>query len=86
MPWATASSVSSSRSVIWFTKGVSLKMAFSSRRTISGLELFFISSPMRLLSSWPAQPRCVSRIWPTFMRLGTPRGLSTISTGVPSAR
>ena len=26
-------------------------------------------------------PRCVSRIWPTFMRLGTPSGLRTISTG-----
>ena len=24
--------------------------------------------------------------WPTFMRLGTPSGLSTMSTGVPSAR
>src|ERR1700675_710190 len=33
-----------------------------------------------------AQPRCVSRIWPTFMRLGTPSGLSTMSTWVPSAR
>ncbi len=34
----------------------------------------------------PAQPRCVSRIWPTFMRLGTPSGLSMIWIGVPSAR
>src|ERR1700722_13501419 len=33
-----------------------------------------------------AQPRWVSRIWPTFMRLGTPSGLSTMSTWVPSAR
>ena len=33
-----------------------------------------------------AQPRCVSRIWPTFMRLGTPSGLSTMSTCVPSSR
>ena len=32
-----------------------------------------------------AQPRCVSRIWPTFMRLGTPSGLSRTSTGVPSS-
>ena len=32
-----------------------------------------------------AQPRCVSRIWPTFIRLGTPSGLSRMSTGVPSA-
>src|SRR5881296_2664636 len=30
-----------------------------------------------------AQPRCVSSIWPMFIRLGTPSGLSTISTGVP---
>ena len=28
-----------------------------------------------------AQPRWVSRIWPTFMRLGTPSGFSTMSTG-----
>ena len=27
-----------------------------------------------------AQPMCVSRIWPTFMRLGTPSGFSTRST------
>jgi hypothetical protein len=33
-----------------------------------------------------AQPRCVSRICPTFMRDGTPSGLSMISTGVPSGR
>ena len=32
-----------------------------------------------------AQPRWVSKIWPRFMREGTPRGLSTISTGVPSS-
>ena len=30
------------------------------------------------------QPRWVSRICPTFMRDGTPSGLSTMSTGVPS--
>ena len=34
----------------------------------------------------PAQPKCVSRIWPTFIRLGTPSGFSRICTGVPSAR
>src|SRR6266540_1404612 len=33
-----------------------------------------------------AQPRWVSRICPTFMRLGTPSGLSTMSTCVPSSR
>ena len=33
-----------------------------------------------------AQPKCVSRICPTFMRLGTPSGLSTTSTCVPSSR
>ena len=37
-------------------------------------------------SACAAQPRCVSRIWPTFMRDGTPSGLRTISTGVPSGR
>src|SRR5437879_8194218 len=30
------------------------------------------------------QPRCVSRICPTFIREGTPSGFRTISTGVPS--
>ncbi len=37
-------------------------------------------------SALAAQPRWVSRIWPTFIREGTPSGLSTISTGVPSGR
>src|SRR5438132_17394 len=37
-------------------------------------------------SACAAQPRCVSRIWPTFIRDGTPSGFSTISTGVPSGR
>jgi len=37
--------------------------------------------------SWcDAQPRWVSRICPTFMRLGTPSGFRTRSTGVPSSR
>ena len=44
------------------------------------------SSPTCLPSAAQAQPRCVSRIWPTFMRDGTPSGLSTMSTGVPSSR
>ena len=34
----------------------------------------------------PAHPRWVSRIWPTFMRLGTPSGLSRICIGVPSGK
>ena len=38
----------------------------------------------RMPSSRAARPRWVSRIWPTFIRLGTPSGLSTMSTGVPS--
>ena len=33
-----------------------------------------------------AQPRCVSRIWPMFIRLGTPSGLRITSTGRPSSR
>src|SRR4026208_2238744 len=37
-------------------------------------------------SACAAHPRCVSRIWPTFIRDGTPSGLRTISTGVPSGR
>ena len=37
-------------------------------------------------NAWPAQPRCVSKICPTFMREGTPNGFRTISTGVPSGR
>src|SRR5260221_582781 len=37
-------------------------------------------------SPFAAHPRCVSSTWPTFMREGTPSGLSTTSTGVPSSR
>ena len=33
-----------------------------------------------------AQPRCVSRIWPMFIRLGTPSGFRITSTGRPSSR
>ncbi len=32
------------------------------------------------------QPRCVSRIWPRFIRLGTPSGVRMTSTGVLSSR
>ena len=35
---------------------------------------------------WAHHPRWVSRICPTFMRLGTPSGLSTMSTASPSGR
>src|SRR3954447_21730933 len=42
--------------------------------------------PMRLPRPAQAQPRCVSRICPTFMRDGTPSGLSTMSAWVPSSR
>ena len=37
-------------------------------------------------SFWPAHPSKVSKIWPRFMRLGTPSGLRQMSTGVPSSR
>src|SRR3970282_310949 len=33
-----------------------------------------------------AHPRWVSRICPTFMRLGTPSGFNTMSTGAPAGR
>ena len=46
----------------------------------------FKGRPSWRLLSWSAQPRCVSRIWPMFMRLGTPSGLRMMSTGVPSGR
>ena len=45
-----------------------------------------IEVPVRRLCSCSAQPRWVSRIWPMFMRLGTPSGLRMMSTGVPSGR
>ena len=44
------------------------------------------TSPMRRPSPAAAQPRWVSRIWPTFIRLGTPSGFNTMSIGVPSSR
>ena len=37
-------------------------------------------------SARAARPKWTSSTWPMFMRLGTPSGLSTISSGVPSAR
>ena len=46
------------------------------------------SSASPALMSQPclaSQPRCSSRIWPMFIRRGTPSGLSTTSTGVPSS-
>ncbi len=43
--------------------------------------------PFSAKTPWKAaQPRWVSRIWPMFIRLGTPSGLRTTSTGVPSSR
>ena len=55
-----------------------------------GLGLASRHSSSACLSCWPrpraAQPRCVSKICPTFMRDGTPNGLSTMSTWVPSSR
>src|SRR5713101_2818591 len=83
---ATAASSSSGTSAISCSRVVPLNSAFSSRRMLSSREFSTNSCLIFLPSSWPAQPRWVSRIWPTFMRLGTPSGLSTISTGVPSGR
>ncbi|OPZ01050.1 MAG: hypothetical protein BWZ09_02814 [Alphaproteobacteria bacterium ADurb.BinA305] len=37
-------------------------------------------------SALQAAPSQVSNNWPRFMREGTPSGLSTMSTGVPSGR
>ncbi|RCU61620.1 hypothetical protein SETIT_J018900v2 [Setaria italica] len=34
----------------------------------------------------PANPSELSNICPTFIREGTPKGLKTISTGVPSCK
>ena len=39
--------------------------------------------PILMPRPFAAQPRCVSRICPMFMRDGTPSGFSTMSTGVP---
>ncbi|CKS38692.1 Uncharacterised protein [Mycobacterium tuberculosis] len=35
---------------------------------------------------WAHQPRWVSKIWPMFIRRGTPWVFKIMSTGVPSAR
>ena len=53
----------------------------SSPRISSSLAPSKTGVAKRRPSALPAQPRWVSRIWPTFMRLGTPSGLRTISTG-----
>ena len=42
-------------------------------------------SSIRLPIPWAAQPKWVSKIWPTFIREGTPSGFNTMSTGRPSA-
>src|SRR5260370_26802830 len=83
---ATASSSSSLISEMMSASFVSLNSTFNSRRMAS-VRVFSASSCLIFPpKAKPAQPRWVSRIWPTFIRLGTPRGLSTISTGVPSSR
>src|SRR6266446_2749893 len=60
-------------------------MRFRNLRTSTAFALAFSISPIFSPSPFAAQPRWVSRICPTFMREGTPSGLSTMSTGVPSA-
>src|SRR5215471_16302511 len=83
---ATASTSSSLKFATVSASAVSLNRAFSSRRIASARVFSARICVIFLPSSKPAQPRCVSRIWPTFIRLGTPRGFRTISTGVPSGR
>ncbi len=61
----------------------------SCRQSPGPCRLAWMSSsiaPICLPRPRAAQPRCVSKICPTFIRLGTPSGLSTMSTGVPSSR
>ena len=65
------------------------KDGLASIKTAPGRCLLDVSPQWRIVrvaekpSLRAAQPRCVSRIWPTFIREGTPRGFKTISTGVP---
>src|SRR5512146_551701 len=54
-------------------------------RSSAALACAFSISPILRPRPFAAQPRWVSRICPTFMRDGTPSGLRTISTVVPSA-
>ena len=62
------------------------KTRFSFLRSSSGPKFFSTISCSRAPTFFAAQPRCVSRICPTFMRDGTPSGFRTMSTGVPSSR
>ena len=55
-------------------------------RITSGPNFFSSISSTRQPMLRAPQPRWVSRIWPTFMREGTPSGLRTMSTGRPSSR
>src|SRR5207237_838721 len=74
------------------TSSCRLWAAQLSPASLSSTPISVSSAPWKtgVLASKPnrfaAQPRCVSRICPTFMRLGTPSGFSTMSTGVPSGR
>src|SRR6266566_2419078 len=86
MPTVTGSSNSSpvrpSRSRTLPSNG---RPAFSSSLTMVAIGAPSKTGVAILMPSVLAtQPRCVSSTWPRFMRLGTPSGLSTMSTGVPS--
>ena len=84
--------VDPSRPTISFSRapsktGEATRVPGSAWRASSGMQLGPLGARPRSPSPrLAAQPRCSSRICPTFIRPGTPSGLRTTSTGVPSSR
>src|SRR5205823_956915 len=68
------SASSTSSSVAPSKTGVATGWGFSA--AIGFAAIPFGPSPLAKTPCAAAQPRCVSRIWPMFIRLGTPSGLS----------
>src|SRR5437773_5022863 len=77
-PSAYSSNSSSLSFASVFHTAVSVNTSRNQRRSASAFTSL-LSRRLRLLpSSLAAQPRCVSKIWPTFIREGTPSGLNDL--------
>ena len=66
--------------------GVAVRVPGSPLRAGSGSRAAHSGAPSTSQPCLATQPRWVSSTWPMFIRPGTPSGLSTMSTGVPSSR
>ncbi|MNS91367.1 hypothetical protein D3C72_1254540 [compost metagenome] len=83
-----AAMASSSVSLSWSSSSLRPEPLYScsmNLRSSATLASCCSRSPMRWPMPLPAQPRCTSSTWPTFIREGTPSGFRQMSHGVPSA-